>query len=92
MLDGRSAEAFYIDFVCAGRMNQHCSPAPTRWCTRCTWGQVPRAKEPNRTRFRWWSTFDIVTSTERFYPGQLPALLRPFLDGGGIDEPFELWS
>jgi histidinol-phosphatase (PHP family) len=42
--------------------------------------------------FRWWPTRDIVTSGERFYPGQLPALLVTFLDGEEINEPFELWS
>lgn len=41
---------------------------------------------------RWWPTPDVVGSDERFYPGRLPVLLRPFLDGEQIHEPFELWS
>jgi hypothetical protein len=42
--------------------------------------------------FRWWSAPEIVNSRERFYPGRLPALLNPFLNGEEINEPFELWS
>jgi 8-oxo-dGTP pyrophosphatase MutT (NUDIX family) len=42
--------------------------------------------------FRWWLRREITHSTERFYPGRLPALLDAFLDGEEIDEPFELWS
>jgi 8-oxo-dGTP pyrophosphatase MutT (NUDIX family) len=42
--------------------------------------------------FRWWPVAEIVASSERFYPGRLPQLLRPFLRGEAIDEPFELWS
>jgi 8-oxo-dGTP pyrophosphatase MutT (NUDIX family) len=42
--------------------------------------------------FRWWATPEVRRSRERFYPGQLPALLDAFLDGEEIDEPFELWS
>jgi 8-oxo-dGTP pyrophosphatase MutT (NUDIX family) len=42
--------------------------------------------------FRWWPTAEILRSSERFYPGQLPALLGAFLDGEEINEPFELWS
>jgi 8-oxo-dGTP pyrophosphatase MutT (NUDIX family) len=42
--------------------------------------------------FRWWPAAEILTSRERFYPGQLPTLLIPFLNGEEIDEPFELWS
>jgi 8-oxo-dGTP pyrophosphatase MutT (NUDIX family) len=42
--------------------------------------------------FRWWPAEDVLSSSERFYPGQLPALLGAFLDGQEIDEPFELWS
>jgi 8-oxo-dGTP pyrophosphatase MutT (NUDIX family) len=42
--------------------------------------------------FRWWSVADVQTSRERFYPGRLPALLQPFLDGEQIDEPFERFS
>jgi 8-oxo-dGTP pyrophosphatase MutT (NUDIX family) len=42
--------------------------------------------------FRWWPVAEIVDARQRFYPGRLPALLRPFLAGEEIDEPFELWS
>ena len=42
--------------------------------------------------FRWWPIPEVLASRERFYPGQLPALLTGFLDGDEIDEPFELWS
>jgi 8-oxo-dGTP pyrophosphatase MutT (NUDIX family) len=42
--------------------------------------------------FRWWGIGDVVGSSERFYPGRLPVLLRRFLDGEAIDEPFELFS
>lgn len=45
-----------------------------------------------RASFWWWPTPAIVASHERFYPGQLPALLTPFLHGETINEPFELWS
>ena len=42
--------------------------------------------------FRWWPTPEIDSSSERFYPGRLPALLDGFLHGEEINEPFELWS
>ncbi len=42
--------------------------------------------------FRWWPVTDIVGSPERFYPGRLASLLRGFLAGEEIEEPFELWS
>lgn len=42
--------------------------------------------------FRWWPVAEVLSSSQRFYPGQLPALLGPFLSGQEIDEPFELWS
>jgi 8-oxo-dGTP pyrophosphatase MutT (NUDIX family) len=42
--------------------------------------------------FRWWPAAEVLASSERFYPGRLPALLGAFLDGEEIDEPFELWS
>jgi hypothetical protein len=42
--------------------------------------------------FRWWPVAEIVASTQRFYPGRLPALLPRLLAGDDIDEPFELWS
>jgi 8-oxo-dGTP pyrophosphatase MutT (NUDIX family) len=42
--------------------------------------------------YRWWPVQEIFSSSERFYPGQLPALLGAFLSGEEINEPFELWS
>ncbi|MEV4658594.1 NUDIX domain-containing protein [Micromonospora sp. NPDC049301] len=42
--------------------------------------------------FRWWPLPEVVASSARFYPGQLPRLITPFLAGEEIDEPFELWS
>jgi 8-oxo-dGTP pyrophosphatase MutT (NUDIX family) len=42
--------------------------------------------------FRWWSVAEVEASPERFYPGRLPALLRRFLDGEEIREPFEYFS
>ena len=42
--------------------------------------------------YRWWPVPEVLSSGERFYPGQLPALLGAFLDAQVIDEPFELWS
>jgi 8-oxo-dGTP pyrophosphatase MutT (NUDIX family) len=42
--------------------------------------------------YRWWPVPEVLSSSERFYPGKLPALLGTFLDGQEIDEPFELWS
>jgi 8-oxo-dGTP pyrophosphatase MutT (NUDIX family) len=42
--------------------------------------------------FRWWRVADIETSTQRFFPGRLPALIRRFLDGEQIEEPFEYFS
>jgi 8-oxo-dGTP pyrophosphatase MutT (NUDIX family) len=42
--------------------------------------------------FRWWPVAEVAGSAERFYPGRLPELLPPFLDGKEINEPFERWS
>ncbi|MET8230585.1 NUDIX domain-containing protein [Micromonospora sp. NPDC005298] len=42
--------------------------------------------------FRWWPLPEVVASSARFYPGQLPRLISGFLAGEEIDEPFELWS
>ena len=41
---------------------------------------------------RWWDVADLVASTERFYPGQLPELLPAFLAGADLTEPFERWN
>ncbi|HEX7746914.1 MAG TPA: NUDIX domain-containing protein [Micromonosporaceae bacterium] len=42
--------------------------------------------------YRWLPAADVQLSTDRFYPGRLPALLGAFLAGEEIDEPFEEWS
>jgi 8-oxo-dGTP pyrophosphatase MutT (NUDIX family) len=42
--------------------------------------------------YRWFPAAEVLVSTDRFYPGQLPGLLGPFLAGEEIDEPFEHWS
>jgi len=41
---------------------------------------------------KWWSVAEVETSHERFFPGRLPSLLRPFLEGEQIHEPFEFFS
>ena len=41
---------------------------------------------------QWWSVAEVETSHERFFPGRLPSLLRRFLDGEQIHEPFEYFS
>lgn len=41
--------------------------------------------------YRWWAVDEIVCSDQRFYPRRLPALLRSFLAGEDIEEPFERW-
>jgi 8-oxo-dGTP pyrophosphatase MutT (NUDIX family) len=40
---------------------------------------------------RWWAVDEIACSDQRFYPRRLPALLRSFLAGDEIAEPFEQW-
>lgn len=42
--------------------------------------------------FRWWPVAEVVGAGDVFYPGRLPSLLRDFLAGKEIDEPFEVWS
>jgi len=44
------------------------------------------------TGARWWAVADLVASSERFYPGRLPALLPAFLAGAELAEPFERWN
>jgi 8-oxo-dGTP pyrophosphatase MutT (NUDIX family) len=41
---------------------------------------------------RWWDIGDLLASSERFYPGQLAALLPAFLAGAELTEPFERWN
>jgi 8-oxo-dGTP pyrophosphatase MutT (NUDIX family) len=54
-------------------------------------GQLP-AEQENYLGFRWWPVAEIEASTEQFYPGRLPALIRPFLQGERLEEPFEFFS
>jgi hypothetical protein len=35
---------------------------------------------------------DVLSSSERFYPGRLPQLLPAFLAGADLSEPFERWN
>ncbi len=41
---------------------------------------------------QWWSVEEVEASHERFFPGRLPSLLRRFLAGEQIQEPFEYFS
>jgi len=54
-------------------------------------GRTPEELE-EYTQARWWEIGDLLTSAERFYPGQLPALLPAFLAGAELTEPFERWN
>ena len=38
---------------------------------------------------RWWEIAEVLTATERFYPGPLAALMPAFLAGAELTEPFE---
>jgi 8-oxo-dGTP pyrophosphatase MutT (NUDIX family) len=44
------------------------------------------------TGSRWWQLTDLLSSSERFYPGRLPELLPAFLAGAELTEPFERWN
>ncbi len=44
------------------------------------------------TGSRWWEVAEVLTSTERFYPGRLRELLPAFLAGAELTEPFERWN
>ena len=41
---------------------------------------------------QWWTVEEVEASHERFFPGRLPRLLRRFLAGEEIHEPFEYFS
>jgi ADP-ribose pyrophosphatase YjhB (NUDIX family) len=41
---------------------------------------------------RWWPLADLRASTDRFYPGRLPAHVDDLLAGREVDEPFETFS
>lgn len=63
-------------------------------------GKAPEISTASRTDYenedyfgyRWWPRNEITATTEKFYPGRLPTLITPFLDGQEIDEPLERWS
>ena len=42
--------------------------------------------------YRWWAVDDIESSDVRFFPTSLPRVLRQFLAGKRIEEPFERFS
>ncbi|MGH3300316.1 MAG: NUDIX domain-containing protein [Streptosporangiaceae bacterium] len=44
------------------------------------------------TGSHWWQLPDVLSSSERFYPGRLRELLPAFLAGAEIIEPFERWN
>jgi 8-oxo-dGTP pyrophosphatase MutT (NUDIX family) len=54
-------------------------------------GQLDYERE-DYTASRWWPAADVSSSTDRFYPGRLPALLAAHLRAEEIDEPFEFFS
>jgi 8-oxo-dGTP pyrophosphatase MutT (NUDIX family) len=54
-------------------------------------GRTPEELE-DYVGYRWWPVEEVLASGERFFPGRLPELLAPFLDGETIDEPFEWWN
>jgi 8-oxo-dGTP pyrophosphatase MutT (NUDIX family) len=54
-------------------------------------GRTPEELEEYDTH-RWWSVEEIEASPQRFFPTPLGSLLRPFLDGAEIDEPFDHWN
>src|SRR5262249_7835861 len=44
------------------------------------------------TEARWWQVADLLSSSERFYPGRLPQLLPAFLPGPDPTRPFAPWT
>jgi 8-oxo-dGTP pyrophosphatase MutT (NUDIX family) len=54
-------------------------------------GRTPEERE-EYTEARWWLVADVLSSSERFYPGRLPQLLPAFLAGADLSEPFERWN
>ncbi len=60
-------------------------PAPVRD------GRTPEELE-DYVGHRWWPVAELAVSADRFFPGSLPALVRRFLAGERIVEPFEWWN
>jgi len=56
-----------------------------------TGGRTPEELE-EYTEARWWQVADVLSSSERFYPGRLAQLLPAFLAGADLSEPFERWN
>jgi len=54
-------------------------------------GRTPEELE-EYSEARWWPIADVLSSSERFYPGRLPQLLPAFLAGADVSEPFERWN
>jgi 8-oxo-dGTP pyrophosphatase MutT (NUDIX family) len=54
-------------------------------------GRTP-AEVEEYSEARWWQVADVLSSSERFYPGRLPQLLPAFLAGADLSEPFERWN
>jgi 8-oxo-dGTP pyrophosphatase MutT (NUDIX family) len=41
---------------------------------------------------RWWTSEELATSAERFFPRELPALVPEVLAGRRVDQPFDTWE
>lgn len=41
---------------------------------------------------RWWTSLELVTAQDRFFPRNVPALLPRVLTGERVDEPFDAWD
>ena len=41
---------------------------------------------------RWWAPDELATTSERFFPRAVPALLPRLLAGERVDEPFDHWD
>ena len=41
---------------------------------------------------RWWTPAELDTTSERFFPRNVPALLPRLLAGERVDEPFDTWD
>lgn len=41
---------------------------------------------------RWWTPAELATTTERFFPRELPALASRVLSGERVDQPFDAWD
>lgn len=75
-----------------------------RW-SRCH-GRVVRLREPvaavatvltddeqgSIRGSRWWTAQELATTSDRFFPRRVPALLPLVLAGERVDEPFDVWD